>query len=349
MTTAQETLTKHGISLDSYSAGRHYTTCPKCSPTRSRAHQKLEVLGITIGDDGSVCWGCNHCAWTGPEKGSGERQELQSYVYRDATGVARFRKIRNLPGREPRFWLEQPDSKGGWKTGTKGVDTSIIYRADEVTKAIADGRTIAVVEGEKDADRLWSIGIPATCNAHGASAPGKKPKWTKPHSAQLAGADLIVFNDNDAAGYEHAEATCKLSLGVAKRMRRLDLAPHWPDIPKGGDVSDWLARGHSREDLDALIAAAPDYANPESTAKPVVDDAAEIEKLARMPPLDYDRARAKVAKALGVRSALLDTLVKAKRGELGLDKADASRAMSSSFRARILGRIRSMAPRCSMR
>jgi hypothetical protein len=29
MTTAQETLTKQGISLDSYEAGRHYTTCPK--------------------------------------------------------------------------------------------------------------------------------------------------------------------------------------------------------------------------------------------------------------------------------------------------------------------------------
>ena len=54
-----------------------------------------------------------------------------------------------------------------------------------------------------------------------------------------------MFNDNDAAGYEHADATCNLSLGIAKRVRRLDLAKHWPEIPKGGDVSDWLAgRSH---------------------------------------------------------------------------------------------------------
>jgi DNA primase len=151
-------------------------------------------------------------------------------VYRDASGAPHFRKVRNLPGREPRFWLKQPDGNGGWKTGTKDVDTKIIYRAGEVAKAIADGRVIAVVEGEKDVDNLWGVGIPATCNAHGASEPGKRPKWMKAHSEQLAGAHIIVFNDNDAAGYEHADATCRLSFGVAKRVRRLDLAKHWPDF-----------------------------------------------------------------------------------------------------------------------
>jgi hypothetical protein len=222
--TPQETLSKHGINLESYAPGRHYAICPKCSHTRSTPNRKSKVLGITIGDDGSVCWGCNHCAWTGPEKGSGERQErreLQSHIYRDKDGVVRFRKVRNLPGRQPRFWLEQPDGRGGWRKGTKDVNTGILYRADEVAKAIADGRVICCVEGEKDADNLWAIGIAATCNAHGASEPGKRPKWTKTHSEQLAGADVVVFNDNDPAGYEHADATCKLSLGVAKRVR------HW--------------------------------------------------------------------------------------------------------------------------
>src|SRR5262249_34190411 len=79
------------------------------------------------------------------------------------------------------------------------------------------------------------------------------------HSDQLRGADVIVLNDNDPAGYEHADATCKLSLGIAKRVRRLDLALHWAGMPKGADVSDWLALGHTREELDALIASAPDY------------------------------------------------------------------------------------------
>lgn len=172
--------------------------------------------------------------------------------------MARFRKIRNLPGRKPRFWLEQCDGNG-WRKGTKDVDTSILYRVDEIAKAITARQVICVVEGEKDADNLWRLGFAATCNPHGASELGKEPKWYAKHSAQLNGADIVVLNDNDAAGYEHADTICKLSLGVAMRVRRLDLREHWPEIPKGGDVSDWLARGHTREELEALIAAAPGY------------------------------------------------------------------------------------------
>jgi hypothetical protein len=336
--TLDELLATYNIKLASTAAGRHYTQCPRCSPTRSSAdHRAAKVLGVTI-DEKGACWGCSHCGWTGPEKGSGERRELQAYIYRDVDGQPRFRKIRNAPGRQPRFWLERADGHGGWLKGTKGVDTRILYRLDEVTKAIAEGRVVACAEGEKDADSLWALGIAATCNAHGASEPGKQPKWTKTHSEQLAGADLVVLNDNDSAGYEHAEATCRLSLGIARRMLRLDLAKHWPGMPRGADVSDWLAAGHTREELDALIEAAPDY-QPSSPApedpKPAAngtDDAAEIEKLARMPPLDYERARKDAGKALGIsRLALLDALVKAKRAELGLDEGDGKQGHAIEF------------------
>ena len=117
-------------------------------------------------------------------------------------------------------------------------------------------------------DNLWALGIAATCNAHGASEPGKRAKWTKTHSEQLAGADIVVLNDNDAAGYEHADATAKLSLGVAKRVRRLDLAQHWPEMPKGGDVSDWLAAGHTGEELEALIEARRTMQQAPSSRRP---------------------------------------------------------------------------------
>ena len=174
-------LNKHGITLKSYAPGRYYTTCPQCSKERRKpGHKSAGRLGVTIEADGRVMWGCNHCSWTGPEKGSGGRRagdDLVSYEYRDRDGIVRFRKVRNLPGREPRFWLQQPDGKGGWKKGTKGVDTSIIYHADEVARAIEAGRPMMVVEGEKDTDNLWRPDIPATCNAHGASEAGKAPKW----------------------------------------------------------------------------------------------------------------------------------------------------------------------------
>ena len=108
-----------------------------------------------------------------------------------------------------------------------------------------------------------------------------------------------MLNDNDAAGYEHADATAKLSLGIAKRVRRLDLANHWPEIPKGADVSDWLVAGHTREELAALIEAAPDYAasaeqpqaEPSGNSENADDTDAEIERLAKLSAVQYEQER----------------------------------------------------------
>ena len=217
-----------------------------------------------------MCWRCNHCNWSGPEKkkGNGHAGDIvATYDYRDAAGVLRFQKVRYLKGHEPPFSMRRSNGAGDWIPNVKGVNTKL--RIDEVNKAIAQGREIAVVEGEKDVDNLWSIGVPATCNAHGAHDPLKQqqPKWYREHSEQLRNANIVVLNDNDAAGYAHADATCRLSVGIAKRVQRLDLKPHWPEITKGGDVSDWLDAGHTREELDALMQAAPDYqrSNSEET------------------------------------------------------------------------------------
>jgi hypothetical protein len=54
-------------------------------------------------------------------------------------------------------------------------------------------------------------------------------------------------------------------------------------------------------------------------AAPTADEEAELDRLARMATLDYDRARVAAAKKLGCRPAILDRLVAAKRAELSLD------------------------------
>jgi hypothetical protein len=261
--TSRELLSTHGIELPNCGPGRYYTTCPQCSRGRSKEHRNNKVLGVTIEADSSVRWGCNHCNWTGPQKGNGGNQvERTNYIYRDLKGVPIFRKVRNTPGRKPPYYIQKPDGNGNWLKGAEGVDTKTLYRIDEVAKAIAAGHSIAVVEGEKDADNLWRIGIAATTSAHGTSDPLKnqKPKWLPEHSKLLKDADIVVFNDHDPPGYFHAETCCRLSVDIAKSVRRLDLAKHWPTIPKGGDVSDWLEKGGGTEArLRELIEKAPEY------------------------------------------------------------------------------------------
>jgi hypothetical protein len=345
-----ELLQRHGIELESTAPGRHYTTCPRCSKDRKPEHRNAKCLGVTIERDGAH-WGCNHCGWRGPEKGAGNNgnaaDDLTAYDYADADGKLLFQKVRKPPGSPgDRFFVRRPDGRGGWIGSLKGVPTPRpLYRWPEIVKAMKEDREIAIVEGEKDADNLWRLGIPTTCNFDGASDviknPKAKPKWKADYSERLRGAPIIVFNDNDAPGYAHADAVCRMSLGISARVRRLDLALHWPGIPNGGDVSDYLAAGHTAARLLELIEAAPEYvpaggepsAPGETSASeaPAKDDDAELERLARMPAFEYERARTEAAKRLGVRVAMLDRLVAAKRKELGLDADDGRQGRAVSF------------------
>jgi hypothetical protein len=274
MTSVEQLLRENEIDVPSIAPGVQYTTCPQCSHTRKKSKEKCLRVNI---DDRGACWKCCHCEWTGPEKGSGKanghaRGFGATYDFDNADGKLIFQKVRNPPGANMKFFCRQPDGHGGWINNLKGVKAKPLYRWPEVVEAITQGHEIAIVEGEKDCDTLWRNGIPATCNFDGAAptrdgrgAPVKsyKPKWKSEYSEQLAGARLIVFQDNDEPGRAHADSVCEMSIGKAKSVRRLDLAEHWPDMPEGADVSDWFAKaGGNREKLDALMASAPLYAGP---------------------------------------------------------------------------------------
>jgi hypothetical protein len=205
MMSPAELLNANGISLESTAPGRYYTICPQCSRDRTgAAHQRAKVLGVTIEGD-SVRWGCNHCGWTGPERGTGksnggldphdDKNFVATYDYPG------FQKVRYPKGHEPRFRVRH--RKGNrWEWGAGGADTNALYREDEIEEAITFERTILVAEGEKDVDRLWSLNIPATCNGQGAHDPtqNQKPKWKPAHSEQLRDADIVVIPDHDPPG-----------------------------------------------------------------------------------------------------------------------------------------------------
>src|SRR5262249_19022790 len=92
-----------------------------------------------------------------------------SFVMKDGKRKKTFRQKR-----------PDPDRPGKWIWNVEGVP-ALIYRLPEVTEAIANGHTVCVVEGERCADELWKLDIPATTNAMGAG------KWTHEHSKYLTG------------------------------------------------------------------------------------------------------------------------------------------------------------------
>ena len=131
------------------------------------------------------------------------------------------------------------------------------YRLPELVEAISQEHVILIVEGEKDVDRLWSLGVPATCNAMGAR------KWKPEHSAWFEGADDVVVVGDNNGGQDHVQAVALALKPLAKRVRVLDLATIWPEIGPKGDISDWIDAGATADDLHAAIEQLPDWTQPQ--------------------------------------------------------------------------------------
>ena len=62
-----------------------------------------------------------------PERKRGNSKIIAEYPYTDEAGKLLFQVVRFRAAKDVR--LARPDGNGGWRKGTKGVDTSIIYRA----------------------------------------------------------------------------------------------------------------------------------------------------------------------------------------------------------------------------
>lgn len=172
-----------------------------------------------------------------PEQRTQPRREVARYRYRDEAGAYLFDVVRFQPKD-----FRQQAANGAWSI--KGI-RRVLYRLPELLAA--PEASVLIVEGEKDADRLATLGFTATCN------PGGAGKWHPDYTKALAGRRCIAIPDNDDAGRNHAQAVVQSlqAAGIAASVLALD------GLPPKGDVSDWLDAGHGAEDLQKLIAALP--------------------------------------------------------------------------------------------
>src|SRR5262249_59327408 len=134
----------------------------------------------------------------------------------------------------------------------------VLYRLPEVRDAVARGRLVVIVEGEKDTDNLRELGFTATCNPGGAN------KWRAEYNESLRDADVVIIGDNDDAGRAHVAHIASSLHGIARRVRALDLTQTWPECPAKGDISNWIEAGRTVDALSALIEALPEWTPRES-------------------------------------------------------------------------------------
>ncbi|MFA0746759.1 MAG: DNA primase, partial [Armatimonadota bacterium] len=182
--------------------------------------------------------------------GSEKRTEriVAVYDYRDASGRLLFQTVRYEP---KRFAYRQPDN-GKWRWNLEGIPRPLpLYRLPELLAADRK-QPVFILEGEKDADNLWQHGLVATTNPMGAG------KWSQVDDKPLEGRQVVILPDNDEVGRKHAEQVAQSLYGRAASVRIVYL----PDLPPKGDVSDWLAAGHTVDELLQLVAQTPEWHPP---------------------------------------------------------------------------------------
>ena len=173
-------------------------------------------------------------------------------------------------------------------------------------------------EGEKDVDTLTRLAVPSfTFGGTGDGLPVDIESYLKDRH-------LVILADNDQAGRDHAEKKAALAHSMGAASIKI---VHFPELPEKNDVSDFIEGGGTVEQLVDRATKAllwrPDASpsNGESDAEPLqIDDRsetdAEIKRLAKLTPIEYERERKSAARKLGIgRVLVLDSAVKAVRGE----------------------------------
>jgi 5S rRNA maturation endonuclease (ribonuclease M5) len=223
------------------------------------AHEDNKAsLAVSIGENGgAVCYchaGCETQAVVdaiglkladlmpessqSPSHATAKPRIVCQYDYHDEQGRLLYQALRFEP---KDFRQRAPDGQGGWEWRLNGA-RRVLYRLPELIAA--DPReTVYVVEGEKDADRLRSLGLVATCNVGGAG------KWRDEYNEPLRGRHVVILPDNDEPGRKHAQQVSASLQGIAASVKTIEL----PGLSAKGDVSDWLDAGHTVEELAALV------------------------------------------------------------------------------------------------
>lgn len=204
---------------------------------------------------------------------------IETYDYHDQNGTLLFQVCRFEP-KDFRQRRPDPHEASGWTWSVKGIK-HVPYKLPQLLEN--EDRVICIVEGEKDVDRLWAIGVPATCN------PGGAGKWRDELTEYFQGADVVIIPDRDPQkkhpktgeplfhpdgrpilpGQDHAQMVAAALQGTATRVRVLELWKHWAAMPPKGDTSDWLAQGGTAEALYALIERTPTWTGQRSDEPPV--------------------------------------------------------------------------------
>jgi len=153
----------------------------------------------------------------------GLEEPPRRFEIRDESGKLRASLVRTA-GKE--MWFERPDGRSGLG-GVKAADLPL-YGADRLRRVPLDA-AVVVTEGPKDCEAVWRARLPAVGTVTGAAS--------TPSAASLEALRdriIVLWPDNDGAGYEHMQRLAEALAGIAHEIRWLQI----PGLPPKGGAAD---------------------------------------------------------------------------------------------------------------
>ena len=168
---------------------------------------------------------------------------VAEYPYCDENNNTIYKTVRFGPKKA--FAYMHLNEKGNWVFGAKDIK-KIPYRLPELLNSDLN-EPIIFVEGEKDVENLTKLGFTAT-TFHSTIS------WPKENNEYFINRKVVFIPDNDQAGII-------FSSNIAKALDKVADVKWLPlqDLLEKEDVSDWIEKGGTAEELRKLIESAPDF------------------------------------------------------------------------------------------
>jgi hypothetical protein len=170
----------------------------------------------------------------------------QEWQYQDEDRQTVFVKQRFKIGETGKTYRLYKVDADGRRHSSLGDARIVPYNLPALLDAKTAGRNIFLVEGEKAADAITSIGMIATTAHTGAGS------WPEAITEYFAGAQVIILPDNDTPGWQYAHKAVQAILPIAKSVKVVDLGLQG----QGDDAYEFIEAGAGREKLVALVKAA---------------------------------------------------------------------------------------------
>lgn len=172
---------------------------------------------------------------------------IAEYHYQDAKGHENYEIVRI----EPKGFYARRKVNGRYLRNLQGVKKEP-YRLRQLNEAVENNKNILIVEGEKDCDNVADqLRLTATTFSFGL-------KWQSHYGEYFEGAKVVIIPDNDKPGIEKALNIAAQLKPIVKSLRLVML----PGLPNKGDISDWIEKGGTREQLIQLIKDTPPWRPP---------------------------------------------------------------------------------------